>query len=76
MFTGRFPSLTSREFIRTMHRLGFETIRQTGSHVIIRHPDGRCVVVPDHGSKDLRKGFAKKLIREAQVKVSDFLAAL
>ena len=59
-----------------MQRLGFETIRQTGSHVIMSHPDGRGVVVPDHGSRDIGRGFARKLLRQADVAVADFLAAL
>ena len=37
-----------REVLRVLMRIGFEEKRQTGSHRILRHPDGRQVVVPMH----------------------------
>ncbi|HHH41019.1 MAG TPA: addiction module toxin, HicA family, partial [Chloroflexi bacterium] len=37
-----------REVLKVLRRLGFEERRQTGSHRILRHPDGRQVVVPMH----------------------------
>ncbi|WP_371136142.1 type II toxin-antitoxin system HicA family toxin [Devosia sp.] len=33
--------------------LGFERVRQKGSHVFYRHPDGRTTTVPDHSGRDL-----------------------
>lgn len=72
---GRFPTVSSREFIRALRRLGFAEVRQTGSHITLRHPDGRAVTVPDHGGADIDRDFAKRLLRQAQVPVPDFLAA-
>ena len=43
---------------------------------MLKHLDGRNVTVPNHGSDDLDRGFARKLLRQAEVSVSDFLAAL
>ena len=39
------------DLIRLPHKLGFETIRQTGSHVTMTHPGPpQChIAVPDHG---------------------------
>ena len=31
-------------------------IRQSGSHIVLRHPDGRWTTVPIHRSKDVAKG--------------------
>lgn len=72
---GRFPTVTGREFIRALQRLGFDNIRQTGSHISLRHPDGRATTVPNHGGADMERGFAKMLLKQAQVSVEDFLAA-
>jgi predicted RNA binding protein YcfA (HicA-like mRNA interferase family) len=32
---------TPREVIARLKRAGFEEVRQTGSHLFLRHPDGR-----------------------------------
>ena len=38
----RLPRISSREAIRALERLGFEQVRQTGSHVVMKKetPDG------------------------------------
>ncbi len=44
----RLPRISSRDAIRALERLGFEPVRQTGSHVVMKKetPDGvvGCVV--------------------------------
>ena len=37
--------------------------RQEGSHVFLRHPDGRTTVVPVHGGENLDRGLLKKLLK-------------
>ena len=32
----KLPHLSGREIIRTLERLGFEAVRQNGSHVVMR----------------------------------------
>ena len=44
----RLGSVTAREIIRALGRDGFLLRRQTGSHQIYRHPDGRRVTLPFH----------------------------
>lgn len=51
--TPRLPSMTAPEVVRILERHGFERVRHSGSHLILRHPDGRRVTVPVHKSKDL-----------------------
>ena len=43
------PPLPARRVIKALQKLGFEVVGQRGSHVKLRHDDGRMVVVPDHG---------------------------
>ena len=56
---------------KTMHklltRLGFEAIRQTGSHVRYRHPDGRTCTVPDHGHQDLIRPLIRSILRDIRL---------
>ena len=72
----RIPSLRANEIVRALQRLGFEFVRQRGSHIRLRHPDGRFVSVPDHGSRELRREFILDILKQAEVEIGDFLAAL
>ena len=46
----RLPVLSAREVIRILEQMGFEIVRQRGSHVRLKHEDGRVVTVPVHRS--------------------------
>jgi predicted RNA binding protein YcfA (HicA-like mRNA interferase family) len=45
-------------------RLGFEPVRQKGSHVFFRHPDGRTTTVPNHPGRDLARPLVRAILRE------------
>jgi predicted RNA binding protein YcfA (HicA-like mRNA interferase family) len=72
----RLPVVRAREVIRALQRLGFERVRQRGSHITMHHPDGRTTIVPDHGTRDLHPNMTYKTLKDAKVSISDFLAAL
>lgn len=57
---------------RTLERLGFERIRQSGSHVVYRHKDGRWTTVPVHKGKDVSKGLMRKILKDAKVSWEEF----
>jgi len=42
------PVLKPREVVSILQRLGFQEVRQSGSHKQFRHADGRCTTVPFH----------------------------
>lgn len=43
----RLPTVTSRQLIQVLEKVGFENDHQTGSHVVLwRASDGARVVVP------------------------------
>jgi predicted RNA binding protein YcfA (HicA-like mRNA interferase family) len=55
---------------------GFQRIRQKGSHVFYRHPDGRTTTVPDHGRRDLGRPLIRDILREAEMTPDQFHKAL
>ena len=61
------------EAVRALRRAGFETLRQTGSHLIMRK-DGRTVVVPQH--KPVKPGTLKGMIEQAGLTVEEFAKLL
>jgi predicted RNA binding protein YcfA (HicA-like mRNA interferase family) len=59
---------------RVLEKLGFQLIRQSGSHAVYHHPDGRWTTVPLHPGKDVAKGTLRKIIKDAGISVDDFEA--
>jgi predicted RNA binding protein YcfA (HicA-like mRNA interferase family) len=68
--------LKSGEVLAALARAGFQPVRQKGSHVRLRHADGRVVTVPQHGDRDVGRGLLRKILRDAEMSVDDFLALL
>ncbi|MHB8880818.1 MAG: type II toxin-antitoxin system HicA family toxin [Thermodesulfovibrionales bacterium] len=66
--------ISGEETIRRLERLGFQRIRQRGSHVILKKITAEeeigCVV-PLH--KELAVGTLRGILKQAKVSPSDFL---
>jgi predicted RNA binding protein YcfA (HicA-like mRNA interferase family) len=61
--------MKSSELLRLIKRAGWVEVRQTGSHITLRHPDHEePLIFPNHGSKEVRKGLAEKLKKQAGLK--------
>ena len=67
----RLPSLTSRQIIAVLERRGFVLVRQSGSHAIFRHPDGRRTTVPVHAGRDVGRGLLRRIMRDADLTADD-----
>jgi len=68
----RLPSYTSKDLLRVFRRLGFVVDHQTGSHAVLRHPDGRRTVIAVH-ARDLKRGTVTGIIKQAGFTVEEFL---
>lgn len=66
------PRLSGAEAVRVFEKLGFQRVRQRGSHVVLRRGDRGCVV-PMHSS--LAVGTIRNAIRQAGITPDDFVAA-
>lgn len=60
----KLPLLTAKEFFKILQKLGFEKIRQEGSHVFFKHADGRTTVVPNHSGEELDRGLLNKIVKK------------
>ena len=72
----RLPALKARDIMRVLHLLGFEQIRQKGSHVSFQHPDGRTTLVPRHSGEDIGRGLLSQILREIEITPEEFLEYL
>jgi len=60
------------EVIRILEKLGFKKIRQSGSHAVFYHSDGRWTTVPIHKGKDVAKGTLRKILRDIGLTYEEF----
>ena len=63
----RLPVLDFRQMDRLLVGLGFGRVRQKGSHVFYRHPDGRTTTVPNHPGRELARPLLREILREIGV---------
>ena len=73
----KVPLVSGKEAVKALQRLGFEFIRQKGSHAILRRPtsDGtRGCVVPMH--LEIQPGTLRGILKQAGVDLDTFLDVL
>jgi predicted RNA binding protein YcfA (HicA-like mRNA interferase family) len=70
----KLPLLSGRQVLRGLERLGFAEIARKGSHVKMKHPDGRLIVFPYHAEVD--RFTLKGAFRDADIDLEEFLNAL
>jgi len=72
----RLPRVTAGQILRVLRRLGFEEVRSSGSHRILRNPAGKRVTVPFHAGQILHPKILQSILRDADLSpdaLRDFL---
>jgi len=71
----KLPSISGRDCLKALQRVGFYLKRRESSHMILRRDDPFSqVVVPDHDELD--KGTLRSIIRHAGLTVDQFIALI
>ena len=73
----KLRSVSGQEAIRALERLGFEKVRQRGSHVVLKKqtPKGALgCVVPLH--RELAMGTLRGILKQAGVSSDEFMENL
>ena len=65
-----------QKVIKALSKLGFKIVRKHGSHVVLKHPDGRLTVVPVHPGEEIGTGLLNKIIKDTGLSKEEFLAVL
>jgi predicted RNA binding protein YcfA (HicA-like mRNA interferase family) len=66
-----FPSIGGSRLIQLLKRFGFEVVRIKGSHHFLRHPDGRCTVVPVHRGETVGRGLFSQILKDCEIERED-----
>ena len=68
----RLKLLAYRDLARIAEMAGFQWVRRQGSHNTFRAPDGRVIVIPDHGSQVIVRPLLRKIIRDMELTVDEY----
>jgi predicted RNA binding protein YcfA (HicA-like mRNA interferase family) len=72
----KLPRLTGKEVIKFLQKLGFKVVRIKGSHHILKHNDGRMIVVPVHTNEIIGPGLLSKIMDDCDLKKEDLVKLL
>jgi predicted RNA binding protein YcfA (HicA-like mRNA interferase family) len=72
----RLPIVDFKAMEKVLIRLGFEVVRQKGSHIFYRHPDGRTTTLPRHPGRDLARPLIREILREIELTPDQFFQEL
>ena len=73
----RLPVVSGRKALKAFEKIGYEVVRQRGSHIRLRDETDENhlpLTVPDH--KKLKPGLLRKLLRDAGLTVDEFVRLL
>ena len=62
---------SAREILRRLLKAGFVEVRQSGSHKVLRHPDGRMTYVAMHPG-DVPTGTFRCILKQAGFSKEEF----
>jgi predicted RNA binding protein YcfA (HicA-like mRNA interferase family) len=61
----------AREVLARLQRAGFVVKRQSGSHIVLRHADGRQTYVAMH-TKDVPTGTFRSILKQSGLSEDEF----
>lgn len=73
---GNIPVLKPAQVVGILEKLGFEEVRQRGSHRQFKHPDGRRTTVPFHKGRDLSPVLLRQIARDIGLDVKEFASMM
>ena len=66
--------ISGKDLLKAFQRLGFELVRQRGSHAFLRHPDGRRLTIPVYDAVPIN--LLNWILAEAKVTRQELLKLL
>lgn len=72
---GSLPVLKPSEVVEILKKLGFEMVRQRGSHQQFKDPLGRFTTVPFHKSRDISPPLLRQIAKDIGMTPDDFISS-
>jgi predicted RNA binding protein YcfA (HicA-like mRNA interferase family) len=71
----RLPRATGKEMVRALEKAGFHVDRTRGSHVFLKHTDGRDHR-PVHSGETLGPGLLRSILRDVELSAEELIDLL
>ena len=68
----KLSPINAKELIKILEKQGFKVVHQKGSHVRLRHVDGRSTSVPVHAAEKVGVGLLRKILRDTNITRNEF----
>jgi len=68
----KLPLISSSQMEKILFHLGFEKVRQKGSHAFYRHQDGRSTTLAHHPGKIIARPLLREILREIEIDVHQY----
>jgi predicted RNA binding protein YcfA (HicA-like mRNA interferase family) len=62
----------ARDLQKAARKLGFQMVRQKGSHVRWKHPDGRATTIPIHGNSEIGSWLFYEILKQLDITEEEF----
>ena len=72
----RLRPVSAEKVVKALNKIGFQPVRQKGSHLFMRHPDGRSTVIPILPGEELGRGILKEILSDVGMSKEEFLELL
>ncbi len=69
----KLPVVSCKEAIKALEKIGYEAVRQKGSHIRLRNyrdPRRKPISIPNH--KELKPGLLRNILNDAELSVEEF----
>ena len=63
----RLPRLKGKELVRALESAGFTVDRTRGSHLFLKHADGRTTTIPIHSGETIGPGLLRAILRDVEI---------
>jgi predicted RNA binding protein YcfA (HicA-like mRNA interferase family) len=67
------PRATGKEIVRALEKAGFRIDRVRGSHIFLKHADGRATAIPVHSGETLGPGLLRSILRDVKLSVEELI---
>lgn len=71
----KLPVVKASKLLRILKKLGFYEHHQVGSHIQLKHLDGRRTTLPYHPTQEIRRGTLRAIIDDLNMTVEEFIEA-
>lgn len=70
----QLPILSGKEIIKALSKIGYQVLRQRGSHIRLYCDGRKNITIPDYDA--ISRGLLRKILRDAELSTEEFLKLL